>query len=136
MRLKYNLEQHREYFEMINRIGMKWLDIFEGNTEFYATPYWDLLTNIWYAGGSIRKTDALKLMKSIKSAHTAGKYVETAIGHGFLQEADNPKDARSKLVMLAPEMRERLDTFFDVAVSELRKSNRVIDVKGPTPDSP
>ncbi len=48
------------------------------------------------------------------------KYLENAIEHDFIREQDNPKDARSKLVSLSPEMRARLDSFFDLAVGEVR----------------
>ena len=66
-------------------------------------------------------------MIGIKSAQTAGKYLETAIEHDFIREEENPKDARSKLVSLSPVMRERLDTFFDLAVGEVRASHQVIE---------
>mgnify|MGYP002641521337 CR=1 FL=1 len=118
---------------MTSRIGGTWLAVFAGNTAFYSAAYWDLLTGIWYEDAPLRKTDALKLMTAVKSAHTAGKYVETAIEHGFLEEIDNPADARSKLVALAPEMRRMLDGFFDSAVGELRQSNATIEGAGAVP---
>ena len=40
-------------------------------------------------------------MNSVKSAHTAGKYLETAINRGLIEEQNNPSDARSKLVGLS-----------------------------------
>jgi hypothetical protein len=127
MELKYNRTQRKEYLNMTGRIGLKWLEVFQGNTEFYSSVYWDLLTKIWETDCPVRKTDAMKFMTAIKSAHTAGKYVESAIQHGFIQETDNPEDARSKLLRLSPEMRERLDVFFDAAVGELRKSSQTIN---------
>ena len=75
-------------------------------------------------------------MKGIKSAHTAGKYLDTAIGHGLLIEADNPEDARSKLLTLSPAMQQHLDEFFDSAVGEIRLAGRVIDIRGPSPEEP
>ena len=96
MELKYNDSQRKEYFKNTQRIGRLWLRVFEGNEEFYSSAYWDLLTNIWMKDGPVRKTDALRFMTNIKSAHTAGKYVETAIASGILIEEDNPADARSK----------------------------------------
>jgi hypothetical protein len=133
---KYNNAQHNEYLTMTDRIGAHWLDIFEGNKEFYSAAYWDLLTRIWRNDGPARKTDALKFMTAIKSPHTAGKYVESAIRHGLLVEKDNPRDKRSKLVMLSPDTKARLDAFFDAAVKELRRSSRAVDRKGPSPDEP
>jgi hypothetical protein len=134
MELKYNDSQRREYFKNTQRIGGSWLRVFEGNEEFYSSAYWDLLTNIWMKDGPVRKTDALRFMTNIKSAHTAGKYVETAIAKGILIEEDNPEDARSKLLRLSPRMRDRLDQFFDRCVSDIRNCVRRIATLGPTPE--
>ena len=131
MTLKYNSEQRVEYLNMTERIGMNWLEVFQGNAEFYSAPYWDLLTSVWKCGGQVRKTDAAKFMKGIKSAQTAGKYVESATENGFLQEEDNPRDARSKLLALSPEMKGRLDIFFDQAVEELRKASKKVESANP-----
>ncbi|MEM7172986.1 MAG: hypothetical protein AAF530_22685 [Pseudomonadota bacterium] len=134
--LKYNGAQRREYLTMIDRIGANWIAVFEGDKEFYSSAYWDLLTQLWRRDGPVRKTEALGYMQAIKSAHTAGKYVQDALDHNLIEEADNPEDARSKLVALTPRMRERLDRFFDTAVGELRIANRQIDIKGPSPEDP
>jgi len=134
--LKYNADQRREYLTMIDQVGANWLSVFQGNTDFYSAIYWDLLTQLWRREGPVRKTDALKYMTAIKSAHTAGKYLQETIEQGLVVEADNPRDARSKLVMLEPEMRRRLDEFFDVSVGVLRRASRAIDIKGPSPEEP
>jgi len=136
MALKYNNAQHMQYLEMTDSVGRSWLDVFKGDTEFYSAAYWDLLTGIWRANGPVRKTDALRYMTAIKSAHTASKYVESSIKAGVLLESDNPEDARSKLLTLSNEMRERLDAFFDNAVGAVRRANRIIDEKGPSPEDP
>ena len=136
MDLKYNDSQRKEYFKNTQRIGRLWLRVFEGNEEFYSSAYWDLLTNIWMKGEPVRKTDALRFMTNIKSPHTAGKYVETAIAKGILIEEDNPGDARSKLLRLSPQMYARLDQFFDGCVSQLRDCVRRIATLGPTPEEP
>lgn len=125
-----------EYLHYTDRIGLRWIDVFRGNTEFYSAAYWDLFTRMWRNGGPVRKTDVLGFMKGIKSAHTAGKYLDTAIENGLLIESDNPEDARSKLLSLSPAMEERLDEFFDSAVDELRRACWVIDIKGPSPEEP
>lgn len=135
-RMKYNQDQHREYLDMTERVGLKWIDVFQGNTEFYSAVYWDLLSRMWKNHSPVRKTDALAFMKSVKSAHTAGKYIEVAIQHGFVHESDNPDDARSKLVALSDDMRARLDGFFDNAVGEVRHADRQFDIKGPSPENP
>ncbi len=134
--LKYNLEQRLEYLAMIDRVGGGWLEVFQGNTEFYSAAYWDLLTEIWRHSEPVRKTDALRFMKAVKSPHTAGKYIGSAIRYGIVLEEDNPEDARSKLLRLSDDMRGRLDRFFDRCVGEVRKANRSVEAKGPVPKAP
>ena len=69
--LKFNDDQRREYLNLTDQVGMKWLEVFEGDTEFYSAAYWDLLTGLWRMDGPRRKTDALGLMKaSIPPAST------------------------------------------------------------------
>lgn len=120
MTLKYSAEQRKLYLGMTDKIGAGWVEVFQGDTEFYSAAYWDLLTNMWRQDAPVRKTDALRYMTGIKSAHTAGKYIESALQRGILLESDNPQDARSKLVSLSSEMRARLDQFFDHALDEVR----------------
>jgi len=127
MDLQYNENQRKEYLNMTDRIGMEWLEVFKGDTEFYQAAYWDLFTRLWKSGVPERKTDALKFMVGIKSAQTAGKYIETAIKKKLIVEKDNPEDARSRLLELSPQMKERLDLFFDQAVGNLKNSNRIIE---------
>jgi hypothetical protein len=124
MKLKYSVDQRKEYLNMIDHVGRNWLDVFLGDPEFYSAAYWDLLTRIWKSDRPVRKTDALKFMIGIKSAQTAGKYLESAIANGFIREEENPKDARSKLVSLSQEMRGRLDVFFDQAVGEVKTAHQ------------
>lgn len=136
MALKYNTEQHKEYLRMTGRCGVAWLNVFGDDRDFWSAAYWDLFTNLWDSRGPVRKTDALKFMRAVKSAHTAGKYVEAAIRKGFLLEQDNPEDARSKLLTLSPGMRERLDAYFETAVGEIRRTSRAFDALGPSPEDP
>lgn len=136
MALKYNHDQRREYLVLTDHVGAKWLETFAGETEFYSASFWDLFTGLWRAVEPVRKTDALGMMKGIKSAHTAGKYLETALTRGFVLERDNPRDARSKLVELSPDLRRKLDGFFDSCVSQVRATDRRIAVLGPTPEEP
>ncbi len=133
MGLKYNDQQRREYLNMEDRIGQKWLEIFHEDTEFYSASYWDLFSMAWRYDQPVRKTDALKFMKRVKSAQTAGKFLQNAIQHGFFLEEDNPKDSRSKLLCLSPAMKEGLDEFFDFAVSEVGNANNSICALGPCP---
>lgn len=136
MKLKYTSDQRKEYLNMIDHVGRNWLNVFQGDPEFYSAAYWDLLTRIWKSARPVRKTDALKFMIGIKSAQTAGKYLENAIEHDFIREEENPKDARSKLVSLAPEMRARLDTFFDLAVGEVLTASHTMEELGLSVETP
>ena len=78
--MDFNQEQHEEYLRMTERVGEHWLEVFRNDTDFWSAVYWDLFTKLWQAHGPVRKTDALRYMTAVKSAHTAGKYLETAIG--------------------------------------------------------
>jgi hypothetical protein len=124
--LHYGGAQHREYLNMMDRIRCHWCCILDQKAAIDLTKYWDLLTTLWKADGPISKEEACKLMTSVKSAVTARKYLETAIQQEGLREVNHPKDARFRLVMLAPDVRVRLDAFFDVAVSELLDTNHMI----------
>lgn len=129
--LKYTEDQRREYLNMIDRVGRNWLEVFDGDSDFYSAAFWDLLTGIWKQGGEARKTDATRLMLGIKSAQTASKYLETAIERRLLLEKENPKDARSRLVALTAEMKSKLDLFFDKAVTELKVASEQVKAKEP-----
>ena len=126
MTLHYSNTQHRAYLDFTDMIGREWVQVFDGDTDFYNAAYWDLLAGMWRAKDPVRKTDALKFMTAIKSAHTAGKYLEIALEKGLVVEQDNPKDARSKLLDLSPAMRTRMDAFFDHVVGEMQKTSRKI----------
>jgi len=132
--LKYNDRQRQEYLELMERMSGHWLKVFGGKEAFYSAQHWDLFRTIWRNGRPVTKTEALKCMTGIKSAHTAGRYLETAIAEGLLIEEDNPQDKRSRFIRLSPGMQDHLDRFFDRAVSELRKSNKAIEVAGPSPE--
>jgi DNA-binding MarR family transcriptional regulator len=118
------------YLDMIEAVGQRWLALFEGDTDLYSAAYWDLLTALWRHGRPMRKTDALAAMRGIRSAHTAGKYVDAAIRRGLILERDNPQDARSKVLMLSDDMRRRLDRFFDQALDDVRATAARIDGQG------
>ena len=134
MAFQYNTEQYRAYLHMIDTISQHWLRVFGHNTDFYSAVYWDLLTRLWQANKPVRRTEALKFMTSVKSAATAGKYLNEALRQRLLQEYPNPQDARSKVLELSPDVRARLDTFFDHAVEAVRRANQGISHKGPVPD--
>jgi len=127
MPLTYNDDQRRAYLAFIDRIGMGWVQVFDGDTDFYSAAYWDLLTFLWRTPAPVRKTDALAAITGIKSPLTAAKYVETAIKRGLVIEKPNPTDARSKLLALSPALRAQLNGFFDDAVAAMCKTARAVE---------
>jgi len=133
-KLKYNDDQRQEYLDLMDRMSVHWLRVFGGQEAFYSAQYWDLFKTLWRSPRPVTKTEALKCMTGIKSAHTAGRYLETAIEAGLLVEENNPEDKRSRIIRLSAEMKSNLDAFFDRAVSELRTSNKAIEVAGPSPE--
>lgn len=119
MKHTYTSQQHREYILLSRRTGIDWLEVFAGNTDFYSTYYWELLTEMWFHDKPVMVSDALRYMKSIKSPFTARKYLQKAIEGKLVVEKKNPKDDRSTLVELAPDIRKKLDGFFDKAIDTL-----------------
>jgi hypothetical protein len=130
MPLTYTDSQRRVYLEFIDRIGMKWVDVFEGDTEFYSAAYWDLFTHLWRNSDPVRKTDAGRAITGVKSPLTAAKYIDTALSRGMIVEKENPEDARSKLLALSPPMRAQMDAFFDDAVHGLRSAAKDLEARG------
>ena len=125
--MSYSAEQRQVYLDMIEQVGQRWLRLFRGDPDMYSAAYWDLLTSLWRAGQPMRKTDALAAMHGIRSAHTAGKYVDAAIARGLIVEEDNPRDARSKVLKLSPQMQQRLDAFFDQAVEDMLEAAKRVE---------
>jgi len=115
----YSSDQLTLYLRHTHDVGRRWLAVFAGNKDFYSAAYWDLLTGLWASPAPVRKTEALAMMTAVKSAHTAGKYLEVALRQGLLEESANPEDARSRLIALSPAMRVRLDAFFSEATHAL-----------------
>lgn len=117
--MQYSPNQHREYINLARKCGNEWLHLFADNNEFYATHYWDLLTEMWYANKPLMVSDALRFMKSIKSPYTARKYLQRTIDENYVVERKNPNDDRSTLVELSSETRKNLDKFFDRAIANM-----------------
>lgn len=122
MPLTYSDQQRRAYLLFTDKVGSGWIKLFAGDTEFYSAAYWDLLTHLWRVNEPVRKTDAIAAITGVKSPLTASKYIDTALSRGLIVEKENPKDARSKLIALSPQMRAQLDAFFDDAVDEMKKA--------------
>ncbi|HUN26886.1 MAG TPA: hypothetical protein VMU67_11285 [Steroidobacteraceae bacterium] len=84
-----------------------------------------LFTELWLRQGTpIAKTDAYALVKGV-GPQTAMKYVSKAIAEGYLEEVDNPADGRSRLLRMAPALRERFTQVID------RASEAFASVYGP-----
>jgi len=115
-------QQRAKYLEMTERLGRRWVGVFNNDKRFYSAAYWDLLTGLWRSDEPVRKTDAYGLMTAIRSSHTASKYLEEAITAGIIIESDDSNDKRSKLLSLSDEMKRRLDGFFDDALVEIKKT--------------
>ncbi|MBO6949987.1 MAG: hypothetical protein JJ855_18565 [Rhodospirillales bacterium] len=122
MPLTYSDQQRRAYLEFTDKVGMGWIQLFAGDTEFYSAAYWDLFTHLWRTTDPVRKTDAINAITGVKSPLTASKYIDTALKRGLIVEKVNPSDARSKLVTLSAPMRAQMDAFFDDAVDEMKKA--------------
>ena len=122
MPLTYSDQQRRAYLEFTDKVGMGWIQLFAGDTEFYSAAYWDLFTHLWRTTDPVRKTDAINAITGVKSPLTASKYIDTALKRGLIAEKVNPSDARSKLVTLSAPMRAQMDAFFDDAVDEMKKA--------------
>lgn len=124
--LKFSCEQRKEYMHFARKCGARWLEVFDGNNEFYSAPYWDLLSEMWYADKPLMVSDALKFMKSIKSPFTARKYLQKLIDEKMVLETKNTKDERSMLVSLSPELKSRLDKYFDGTIAEMLETAAVL----------
>src|SRR5690606_1846171 len=79
MKTKYGFRQRKEYLDMCDRIGNRWVEVFEGDAELYSSAYRDLLTEMWRRQAPVRKTDAARIMKAVKSPHTSARYIDTAV---------------------------------------------------------
>ena len=120
--LKFTECQHKQYIHFARKCGAKWVEMFDGNTEFYAAAYWDLLTEMWYANKPLMVSDALKFMRSIKSPFTARKYLQRLIEEKMVLETKNPNDERSMLVSLSAPMKAKLDKYLDFTISTMKES--------------
>jgi DNA-binding MarR family transcriptional regulator len=84
---------------------------------------------MWFNNKPIMVSDALRYMKSIKSPFTARKYLQKAIDGKLIIERKNPADERSVLVELTPEVRKKLDSFFDKSIDRLLETSETLQGK-------
>ena len=122
----YSRKQRNKNLEFLTNIGDGWTAIFEGNRKFYSAAYFDLLTGVWQKG-EVTKSEALGLIKAIRSSSSISKCLSAAIRNGFLIEHENPYDKRSQFVRLSPAMKKKVDKFFDDNIDEIKELLRYIE---------
>ncbi len=74
-----------------------------------------LFTELWLRRNDpVTKSDAYELVQGV-GLQTAMKYVRQAIADGYLEELENPGDARSRLIRMSPRLRELFNGVIDRA---------------------
>jgi len=74
-----------------------------------------LFTELWLRrNDAVTKSDAYGLVQGV-GVQTAMKYVRQAIADGYLEELENPGDARSRLIRMSPGLREMFNGVIDRA---------------------
>ena len=107
-------EQRARFLVALRELDEAWVAAFHrvGLGDIYFSR---LFTELWLRGNdAVTKTDAYELVQGV-SLQTAMKYVRQAIAEGFLEERDNPDDARSRLIRMSPRLREMFNGVIDRA---------------------
>lgn len=118
-----NDQDRRVFARTLKDVGAHWRSLLK-DEDFTDQSYFDLFTEIWLKDSDpVIKTDCYRFMRGV-SRQTAKKYVERAINRGYLMEADNPHDKRSKLIRMSRELRMILDRNYDEAAAEFRRALR------------
>lgn len=109
------LQQRRTQFLIaLRELDEAWVSSFHrvGLGDIYFSR---LFTELWLRGNdAVTKTDAYELVQGV-SMQTAMKYVRQAIAEGYLEELENPGDARSRLIRMTPGLREMFNAVIDRA---------------------
>lgn len=107
-------ERRARFLVALRELDEAWVAAFHrvGLGDIYFSR---LFTELWLRGNdAVTKTDAYELVQGV-SLQTAMKYVRQAIAEGFLEERDNPDDARSRLIRMSPRLREMFNGVIDRA---------------------
>lgn len=105
----------------LNAFDEQWANAF-GDSDFFDLHYAKLFTRLWLAEEKpVGRSEAYGWMSDL-SAQTAMKYVNRALASGLLAEVENPDDRRSKLLVMTPQLRARMEALFDFALDEFRRA--------------
>ena len=110
--------QRHQFVTALNSMDSAWVRFLQ-DKDILDINYSDLYTGLWSAEQPLRKQEALLLMRHL-SPQTAKKYLDNAIAKGLLVELQDPSDGRAKLIALSPELKRRLEDFFDHAIELFR----------------
>lgn len=114
-------EDQTRFVHALRKLDQHWAATFDDG-DFFNLHYSNLFTEMWLRDGKpVPRTEAYGYMHSL-SAQTAMKYLNRALEEGYLQEVENPDDRRSRLVVMSPKLKQRLDTLIDYALTEFRKA--------------
>ena len=113
-------QQRYRFVQALNRMDASWMEFLE-DKEVFDINYSDLFTGLWAAGVPVRKQEAVQFMRHL-GPQTGKKYLDRAIDRGQLKEVADPRDGRAKLIELSPDLRVRLERFFDHAIALFREA--------------
>ncbi|NIJ40663.1 DNA-binding MarR family transcriptional regulator [Parvibaculum indicum] len=116
-------ERHRQrhkFVQALNAMDGSWVRFLQ-DKDILDINYSDLYTGLWAAETPVRKQEALLLMRHL-SPQTAKKYLDNAVAKGLIVELPDPSDGRAKLIALSPDLKSRLEDFFDNAIEIFRKA--------------
>lgn len=112
--------RRHKFVQALNAMDGTWVRFLQ-DKDILDINYSDLYTGLWAAEAPLRKQEALLLMRHL-SPQTAKKYLDNAIAKGLLVELPDPSDGRAKLIALSPDLKARLEDFFDNAIEIFRKA--------------
>lgn len=108
------------FVQALRALDRTWFEVFDDG-DFFDLHYSNLFTEMWLREGRpVTRTEAYGFLRAM-SLQTAMKYLNRALEAGYLEEVDNPGDRRSRLVMMSPKLKERLERLIDTALGEFQR---------------
>src|SRR5580698_10445909 len=107
-------ERRARFLIALRELDDAWVSAFHrvGLGDIYFSR---LFTELWLSrNDAVTKSDAYELVQGV-GLQTAMKYVRQAIADGYLEELENPGDARSRLIRMSPGLREMFNGVIDRA---------------------